>query len=84
MALLRNELKRHRFKSSAIAANCSKAASSSSAISSASTSGSGKVHELAHLVTHRGFGEYDLSGHFMEYTAQCLTYAYLKPKDGGH
>lgn len=40
------------------------------------------IHELAHLVTHRGFGEYDLSRHFMEYTAQCLTYAYLKPNGG--
>jgi hypothetical protein len=33
----------YRFKSSAIAANCSKAASSSSAISKASTSGSGRL-----------------------------------------
>jgi hypothetical protein len=40
------------------------------------------IDELAHLVTHRGFGEYDLSSHFMEYTAQCATYAYLKPNDG--
>jgi hypothetical protein len=40
------------------------------------------IHELAHLVTHRGFGEDNLSRHFMEYTAQCATYAYLKPNDG--
>jgi hypothetical protein len=36
------------------------------------------VHELAHLMTHRGFGaKENLSPHFWEYTAQCATYAYL-------
>jgi hypothetical protein len=36
------------------------------------------VHELAHLMTHRGFGAQEsLSPHFWEYTAQCATYAYL-------
>jgi hypothetical protein len=40
------------------------------------------VHELAHLVTHRGFGVDDLSSRFMEHTAQCATYAYLKPSSG--
>jgi hypothetical protein len=36
------------------------------------------VHELAHLITHRGFGaKENLSPHFWEYTAQCATYAYL-------
>lgn len=37
------------------------------------------VHELAHLMTHRGFGAREsLSPHFWEYTAQCATYAYLQ------
>jgi hypothetical protein len=40
------------------------------------------VHELAHLMTHRGFDRDDLSSSFMEHTAQCATYAYLKPRDG--
>lgn len=36
------------------------------------------VHELAHLMTHRGFGAKEsLPTHFWEYTAQCVTYAYL-------
>jgi hypothetical protein len=38
------------------------------------------VHELAHLMTHRGFDVDDLSSSFMEHTAQCATYAYLKPR----
>ncbi len=38
------------------------------------------VHELAHLMTHRGFDLDDLSSSFMEHTAQCATYAYLKPR----
>jgi hypothetical protein len=29
------------------------------------------VHELAHLMTHRGFAIDDLSSSFMEHTAQC-------------
>jgi hypothetical protein len=40
------------------------------------------VHELAHLMTHRGFDVNDLSRGFMEHTAQCATYAYLKPRGG--
>jgi hypothetical protein len=36
------------------------------------------IHELAHLVTHHGFVTSNLSSHFMEFTGQCLTYAYLK------
>ena len=40
------------------------------------------VHELAHLMTHRGFDVDDLSSSFMEHTAQCATYAYLKPRGG--
>jgi hypothetical protein len=40
------------------------------------------VHELAHLMTHRGFGAQEsLSPHFWEYTAQCATYAYLRRHD---
>jgi hypothetical protein len=36
------------------------------------------VHELAHLMTHSGFGALEsLPPHFWEYTAQCATYAYL-------
>jgi hypothetical protein len=42
------------------------------------------VHELAHLMTHRGFGaQKALSAHFWEYTAQCATYAYLYRHDQG-
>ena len=40
------------------------------------------IHELSHLVTHRGFGVDNLSRRFMEHTAQCATYAYLKPSCG--
>jgi hypothetical protein len=40
------------------------------------------IHELAHLMTHRGFDRDDLSSSFMEHTAQCATYAYLKPGGG--
>ena len=37
------------------------------------------IHELAHLVTHRGFElKGNESNHVWEYTAQCATYAYLK------
>jgi hypothetical protein len=39
------------------------------------------VHELAHLMTHRGLDVDDLSSSFMEHTAQCATYAYLKQQD---
>jgi hypothetical protein len=38
------------------------------------------IHELAHLVTHRGLTptpKQNESDHFWEYTAQCATYAYL-------
>jgi hypothetical protein len=38
------------------------------------------IHELAHLMTHRGFGVDDLSSGFMEHTAQCATYAYLRAR----
>jgi hypothetical protein len=40
------------------------------------------THELAHLMTHRGFEVEDLSSGFMEHTAQCATYAYLKLRNG--
>jgi hypothetical protein len=40
------------------------------------------IHELAHLMTHRGFEVDDLSSGFMEHTAQCATYAYLKLRSG--
>jgi hypothetical protein len=39
------------------------------------------IHELAHLITHRGFELKSLgedTNHTWEYTAQCATYAYLK------
>jgi hypothetical protein len=40
------------------------------------------IHELAHLVTHRGFGAgKPLPPHFWEYTAQCGTYTYLQRHD---
>jgi hypothetical protein len=36
------------------------------------------VHELTHLMTHKGFICANNSDHLWEYTAQCGTYAYLK------
>jgi hypothetical protein len=39
------------------------------------------IHELAHLITHRGFDLKSLgdeANHVWEYTAQCATFAYLK------
>jgi hypothetical protein len=40
------------------------------------------IHELAHLITHRGYGleftNEKESDHLWEYTAQCATYSYLK------
>jgi hypothetical protein len=40
------------------------------------------VHELVHLVTHRGFeAKQSLPSHFWEYTAQCATYVYLQGHD---
>ena len=39
------------------------------------------IHELAHLITHKGFNPKNLgkeNDHVWEYTAQCAAYAYLK------
>jgi hypothetical protein len=39
------------------------------------------IHELTHLMTHKGFEtSEDAENHFWEYTAQCGTYAYLKQR----
>jgi hypothetical protein len=41
------------------------------------------IHELAHLITHKGFNlKGDEANHVWEYTAQCATYAYLKIHGG--